>query len=571
MPEFPSLQRWIFQDQNGGGPRFAAVLSFVEPERLQYKCSHRISNQVVGFMNCPSCRKALHEDARFCTHCGLSTNPIQAETTDTSRQETLKYQQPADPFAGRVLDSKYELIERLGEGGMGTVYRARRLHIGDEVAVKLLHADLVVEPEAVERFRREARSAAMISHSNIVSIYDFSDAQAPGAPAYIVMELVRGVSLRSLLKSAGRLAPERAVSLMRDICAGVGMAHRQGVVHRDLKPDNVIIAPASHDGESETAKVVDFGIAKLRDMAAESGLTQPGVVVGTIYYMSPEQCRGEELDARADVYSLGAMLYEMVTGVPPFQAGNLVGLISKHLMEAPAPFPVELGIPSRLAATCFRALDKDPNKRLADALELRRELQSAFAPQSEATSVADAGVSKKSYDWIKWAAAGIGVLLLFLIVVGAGALYFYSARRPAPAIVDANTTNNQPDNARQPGEQQNTDGISTAASVSDLRGVWTGTFGPLGLPATLTIKSHSDRGFDGTVEQGGVRVAFRGTVNAATREITMKETEVLSGGSWSLGENVGKLSADGKNMSGTGKDAIGEQFGISYSWSFSRN
>ncbi|HUE82407.1 MAG TPA: protein kinase [Pyrinomonadaceae bacterium] len=549
---------------------FTAVLSFIDEGTCSINAL--LAKYLNGgfAMNCPSCRQVLLEDARFCSHCGLSTNPIQGETADVSKQETLKYEH-AHLFIGRVLDSKYKLLERLGEGGMGTVYRARRLHIGDEVAVKLLHADLVVEAEAVERFRREARSAAMISHANVVSIYDFSDAQTPGSPAYIVMELVRGASLRQLLRSGGRLSPERAVHLMRDICAGVGVAHRQGLVHRDLKPDNVIIAPASHDGEPDTAKVVDFGIAKLRDLAAESGLTQPGVVVGTIFYMSPEQCRGEELDARGDVYSLGAMLYEMLTGEPPFQANNLVGLISKHLMEAPPCFPVELKIPSRLAATCFRALAKNRDERHADALELRRELQSALAPQNEAGSVAAAPVSKSSYGWIKWAVAGIGVLLLFLIVVGAGALYFYSARQPAPATDDANTTNNRPDDARQAGEQQNNDGVSAAASVSDLRGVWTGTFGPLGLPGTLTIKSHSDRGFDGTLEQGGVTVAFKGTLDAPTREITMKETEVLSGGSWSLGENVGKLSADGKSMSGTGKDAIGGQFGISYSWSFSRN
>src|SRR5918994_2191130 len=129
---------------------------------------------------------------------------------------------------------------RLGEGGMGTVYRARRLHIGDEVAVKVLHPKYVADADAVERFRREARSAAIIRHANVVTIHDFGEARASGAPAYLVMELVRGTSLRELLRREGRLAPARAVSLMSDICAGVGVAHREGVVHRDLKPDNVI-------------------------------------------------------------------------------------------------------------------------------------------------------------------------------------------------------------------------------------------------------------------------------------------------------------------------------------------
>ena len=243
-------------------------------------------------MKCPSCRQALHEDARFCSSCGLSTASQQITTTDTSQQETLRYSSRPDPLLGRILDSKYELLERLGEGGMGTVYRARRLHIGDEVAVKVLHPDLIVKPQVIERFRREARSAAMISHPNVVSIHDFNDSQSSGTPAYIVMEFVRGISLHNLLRREGPLSAARTVALMRDICAGVGVAHRQGVVHRDLKPDNVIVTPSSHDSEGETAKVVDFGIAKLRDMAAESGLTQTGALMGTIYYMSPEQCRG---------------------------------------------------------------------------------------------------------------------------------------------------------------------------------------------------------------------------------------------------------------------------------------
>jgi len=292
-------------------------------------------------MNCPSCRQALHEDAHFCSNCGLSTASQHTGTDSISQKETLKYSGVLDLLIGRILDAKYEILERLGQGGMGAVYRARRVHIGDEVAVKVLHADLIVNAQAVERFRREARSAAMIRHPNVVSIHDFSDARSSENPAYIVMELVRGPSLRSLLESAGRLSPARTVSLMRDICAGVGVAHRQGVVHRDLKPDNVIIAPASHEGERETAKVVDFGIAKLRDMAAESGLTQTGAILGTIYYTSPEQCRGEELDARADVYSLGAMLYELLTGEPPFRANSIAGFISKHLGESPPAFPEE--------------------------------------------------------------------------------------------------------------------------------------------------------------------------------------------------------------------------------------
>lgn len=521
-------------------------------------------------MNCPSCRQALHEDARYCSHCGLSTSPIQADTNEISRQKTLKYEHPADRLIGTVLDSKYQLIERLGEGGMGTVYRARRLHIGDEVAVKVLHADLLVEPDALERFRREARSAAMISHANIVSIYDFGDAETPEAPAYIVMELVRGTSLRKLLKTDGRLSPERAVDLMQDICAGVGVAHKQGIVHRDLKPDNVIIAPPSHEGDSETAKVVDFGIAKLRDSAVESGLTRPGVVVGTIFYMAPEQCRGEELDPRSDVYSLGSILYEMLTGDPPFQANNIVGLITKHLTEPPLPFPVALNVPEGLATTCFRALAKERGDRPADALELRRELQKALEPSAQASVPALTVPERKgTYGWVTWLAVGSGVVLLLVLISGLAGIYIYTSRVSEPAIRE--TTEKRSDDSRIVVDQKGDAQVVKGSGISDLRGIWTGAFGPLGLPANLTITNHKGRDFDGVLEQGGVRVEVQGSVDTKTRELRMKETRVLSGGSWSLGENSGKISADGDQMSGTGQDAIGGQFGISYQWSFSRS
>ena len=197
-------------------------------------------------MNCPSCQQVLQEEAHFCSHCGASTARFHTRTQIIEPQETGEYAHKQDPLEGLVLDAKYELVERLGSGGMGAVYRSRRLHIGDEVAVKVLRSDLVLDSDAIERFRREARSAAMINHPNVVSIHDFSDGRASKDPAYIVMELVRGASLRNLLKREGRLAPERAVALMRDICAGVGVAHRQGVLHRDLKPDNVIVTPAGN-------------------------------------------------------------------------------------------------------------------------------------------------------------------------------------------------------------------------------------------------------------------------------------------------------------------------------------
>jgi serine/threonine protein kinase len=315
----------------------------------------------------------LRDGAAFCVSCGLSTTPT--ELID-KQNITVPI---TDPLIGRLLDSKYEIVSELGAGGMGTVYRARRVHIGDEAAIKVLHVKFVAQADAIERFRREARAAAMLRHPNIVSIYDFSDGQGGQSSAFIVMELLEGESLRSLLRGEGKLEPERAVSLMSDICAGVGAAHRLGTVHRDLKPDNVIVLARNDQRERETIKVVDFGIAKLRDLAGTSTLTETGAVVGTPYYMSPEQCRGDSLDHRSDVYSLGAMFYELLAGTPPFISASTTGVIAKHLTEAPPPLPKMLDVPDALEAVIMLALAKRPEERPANATEFTRMFQSALS------------------------------------------------------------------------------------------------------------------------------------------------------------------------------------------------
>ncbi|HEX8494430.1 MAG TPA: SUMF1/EgtB/PvdO family nonheme iron enzyme [Pyrinomonadaceae bacterium] len=334
-------------------------------------------------MNCPRCQQSIRDGARFCDSCGFSIGALSAaDDTPSALAETLK----VDPLIGHTLDGRYQLIEQLGKGGMGVVYRAERVLVGDEVAVKILRSEFVAEPEAVARFRREARAAARLRHPNVVVIYDYGEARGDDAPAFIVMELLRGESLRDVLKRERRLEPQRAVTLMRAICAGIGTAHRNDIVHRDIKPDNVIVLPPDEEEgrERETVKVVDFGIAKLRDPAGGGTLTQKGFQPGTIYYMSPEQCRGDDLDARSDVYSLGALCYEMLAGAPPFVGETRTGVISKHLFDSPPPFPAELHVSAALSAVVIRALAKDPAARQADASMLGRELQAAEREEQEA-------------------------------------------------------------------------------------------------------------------------------------------------------------------------------------------
>ena len=510
-------------------------------------------------MRCDSCHHELAGAAQFCAHCGLATarHPRNASTQMDLQQQTnadtprSTDERDKDSRIGLILDSKYKLIESLGEGGMGSVFRAERLHIGDEVAVKLLHHDLVREKQALERFRREARTAAMIRHPNVVSIHDFSDGTANGTEAYIVMELVQGVSLGNLLRREGRMTPKRAVHLMHDICTGVGVAHRRGLLHRDLKPDNVIVAPPSHEGDEEIAKVVDFGLAKVRDVGA-TALTKTGVVLGTLYYMSPEQCSGGELDARADVYSLGAMFYEMLTGNPPFRANNMTGLISKHLHEQPPLFPRTFEISPALESVCMRALAKDRNQRPPDAIAFGRDLQKALA----APVVRRPAPSRPS-PW-KWIVAASGVFFaLILLVVAVIVINYVVARMKASRDVAVQT------------QTQSAPPVVPISNI-DLKGTWAGTYGPLGYATKLVINEQDGNSLDGQLEQGSIRVAFKGTYEPASRTLTMKQTEVLSGEGWNLGEDVGTVSDDGKKMTGTGKDPLGESLGIAYQWTFSR-
>ena len=326
---------------------------------------------------CLACELFLTKEDMFCAHCGLPLSLAGPNNPHPYYENTYQGSLPTvrlydlDPLIGHVIDGKYELVAKLGQGGMSVVYRARRAHIGDDVAVKILLDKFVKDEAALARFRREARAAAMLRHPNVITIHDFGETDDPHAPAYIVMEFVRGAPLRELLKNETRFSVERAVRLMRGICAGVSAAHRQGVVHRDLKPDNILVVAPDDDFEFESVRVVDFGLAKL---LADAGAAAGGTIVGTPYYMSPEQGMGEPLDTRSDVYSLGAMFYEMLSGVRPFDAETVSGVINRHLYEPPPPFAASLAIPRRISTAIMQALAKDPDERPQTAGDLARLL-----------------------------------------------------------------------------------------------------------------------------------------------------------------------------------------------------
>ncbi|HVQ36683.1 MAG TPA: protein kinase [Pyrinomonadaceae bacterium] len=326
---------------------------------------------------CPECEFYLNAEAMFCADCGLpltlpgsgGAHPYY-ENHYVASLPTVRLVNP-DPLIGHKLDGKYELTARLGKGGMSLVYRARRVHIGDDVAVKILLGKFAKDDAALARFRREALAAAMIHHPNVITIHDFGERGEEKAPAFLVMELVKGTPLRDLLNSKDHFSIERSVRLMRGICAGAGAAHKQGIVHRDLKPENVLVAAPDDDYEFENVKLVDFGLAEL---VSDAGGFPKVTVVGTPYYMSPEQCMGEPLDARSDVYSLGAMFYEMLSGERPFAAQTVSGVINKHLYQEASPLAASLGIPRRISVAIMQALSKDPANRQQTARDLARQL-----------------------------------------------------------------------------------------------------------------------------------------------------------------------------------------------------
>ncbi|MEO6700325.1 MAG: Stk1 family PASTA domain-containing Ser/Thr kinase [Jatrophihabitantaceae bacterium] len=285
--------------------------------------------------------------------------------------------------APRLVGGRYEIGEVLGYGGMAEVHKGRDVRLGREVAIKILRADLARDPSFQNRFRREAQAAAGLNHPSIVAVYDTGEDDGPdGVTPYIVMEFVEGETLREILNGQGQLPAQRAMEITADVCAALDFSHRSGIVHRDIKPGNVMITKAG------AVKVMDFGIARaLADNAAT--VTAASSVIGTAQYLSPEQARGESVDARSDVYSTGCLLYELLTGHPPFTGDSPVAVAYQHVRENPqVPSSVHSVVPPALDSIVMKALAKNPLNRYQTAAEMRTDLQRALGGQAvEAESV----------------------------------------------------------------------------------------------------------------------------------------------------------------------------------------
>jgi serine/threonine protein kinase len=322
---------------------------------------------------CPVCRAQYPPGANFCPNDGQAL-----EDADDQQVED-------DRFVGMLLDERYKIEARIGQGGMGMVYAARHVVIDKPVAIKILRHEYCTDKGLVQRFIREARAASRIGHPNIVDVTDFG--KLSDGHIYFVMEYLMGVTLAQVVRASAGVTLRRMVDLAVQMCHGLAAAHAKGIVHRDLKPENIFVVNprGKHDDaklddqgkRQDLVKLLDFGIAKF-NFGQKTRITRMGSVFGTPQYMSPEQAAGEDADHRGDIYALGCIFYEMVTGEVPFISDTFMGTLTKHMFEMPMPprqIRPEVGIPSALEAVILRMLEKEPDNRFGSMKEVAQAVE----------------------------------------------------------------------------------------------------------------------------------------------------------------------------------------------------
>ncbi|HEY9791584.1 MAG TPA: serine/threonine-protein kinase [Candidatus Obscuribacterales bacterium] len=304
-----------------------------------------------------------------------------------------------DPLLNTVFADRYTILEVLGKGGMGVVYKARHDLMDRLVAIKMMLPQFVSDDVSLARFQREARAASKINHQNVISIHDFGITPDTGV-AYLVMDYVEGETLAAAIKRDGQLGVGRAVKIFLQVCDALITAHQQGIIHRDLKPGNIMLV-TQQDKQKDSVKVLDFGVAKLAAAENETDqqrLTTTGEIFGSPVYMSPEQCSGATLDARSDIYALGCVIYETLTGKAPCIGKNALETISRHITMMPASFSEarpDLHIPESIEEIVFRALQKDPDKRQQSMQQLYDEL-SVGMPGMSASAISQPDLRRQS-------------------------------------------------------------------------------------------------------------------------------------------------------------------------------
>jgi serine/threonine protein kinase/Flp pilus assembly protein TadD len=364
---------------------------------------------------CPKCHAENPETKQFCGDCGTSLHPSQ-DIGVTKTIETPVEEHPR----GSTFANRYKIIEKLGTGGMGSVYRVEDINIGQDIALKLIKSDIVSDKKTIERFRNELKITRMISHRNVCRMFDLAETEGT---FYITMEYVLGEDLKSFIRRSGKLDIPKAISIAKEVCEGLNEAHRLGVVHRDLKSNNIMI-----DKEGN-ARIMDFGIAR---SLRTKGLTGEGIIIGTPEYMSPEQAEAREVDQRSDIYSFGVILYEMVTGRVPFEGETPLGIAIKHKSEIPKdPRELNVQIPEDLSRVILRCMEKDKEKRYQSAGEVRSELSriedgvptaERIEPKKKPTTSKEITVTLRK-PWIM-----IAALVVAVIVIGTAVIYFRSEK-----------------------------------------------------------------------------------------------------------------------------------------------
>ncbi|MDC3957964.1 serine/threonine-protein kinase [Polyangium jinanense] len=390
---------------------------------------------------CPACDKCFSGEVRFCPYDGDAL--IDAPDWNPN----------ADPLIGQIIDSRYEVVSVLGEGGTGSVYEVRHTTLGRRFALKVLRADIARDAQIVTRFIQEAKAAAAIGHPNIVAVSDFGevvpDKSAPlsSKVPYFVMELLTGSSLASVLRSERILPADRTAAIGLQCALGLASAHEAGVIHRDLKPDNVFLV---RSGDREFVKLLDFGLAKI---AGTSRVTRQGIIFGTPHYMSPEQAMGQPVDHRTDIYALGVIMYECLTGRVPFEADSFKGVLDQHIHGAAVPVEQRVPDPSQigpLGEIINRCLAKNPAERFATMAELAAALEEAMGliPQSgdlmfgeEGQAIGPPRAEKREAPAASAARGPLVVVLAAATVIALGVVAYLAIQPPlTPQTTGATAT-----------------------------------------------------------------------------------------------------------------------------------
>ncbi len=366
--------------------------------------------------SCTKCSAEVQLEDPFCASCGATV---------------------VDPLIGAVVGDRYRILTRIGVGGMGAVYRAEHTMMRRDLAIKVLLPELGGKDEFARRFEREAESASRLQHPNIISVTDFG--HMPDGALFLAMEFLAGESLGDVIH-AGPVPRERALKIIRQILRGLDHAHAAGVVHRDLKPDNIMLV--ERDGQTDVVKILDFGIAKVTAPVSGGGahgnpLTQAGVIFGTPEYLSPEQALGEVVDARADIYAAGVILYEMLAGRKPFESEDKVKIISMHLAHVPPRIrdvaPSSVDVPVALEQVVLQALEKSRENRFATATAFLQALEDAEAPDPAfAEGPATPGPTGAVDRLGGFLSGGRGLALALIVVAAAAAAGTVVYKRGAP-------------------------------------------------------------------------------------------------------------------------------------------